>query len=178
MRDARQAVTNRAPYFCRRSNNQIHKDMSKIAIIVNLLQVVSLGCFIVLFRDYWKDHRFSKEFEEKRNKFVNSLADTVNRLNPQIRTLTEDLSRLRREVKELRDKVEQPVTSTATGSRSFYLSDKEFDEFIRGVKKGGNPPLSGTPLSPEQGNVLRGLLGTNGVDDDFIRFVIETRVSA
>ena len=86
--------------------------MSKIAIIVNLLQVVSLGCFIILFRDYWKDHRFSKEFEEKRNKFVNSLADTVNRLNPQIRTLTEDLSRLRREVKDLRDKIEQIPSGT------------------------------------------------------------------
>ena len=81
--------------------------MSKIAIIVNLFQAVSLGCFIVLFRNYWKDHRFSKEFEEKRNKFVNSLANPVNRLNLQTRTLTEDLSRLRREVKELRDKVEQ-----------------------------------------------------------------------
>ena len=113
-----QAVTNFPLYFCRRSNNQIHKDMSKIAIIVNLLQVVSLGCFIVLFRNYWKDHRCSKEFEEKR-KLVYSLADTVNRLNPQIRTLTEDLSRLRREVKELRDKVEQiPGGADKLGDRA------------------------------------------------------------
>lgn len=119
MRAARQAVTNRAPYFCRRSNNQIHKDMSKIAIIVNLFQVVSLGCFIVLFRDYWKDHRCSKEFEEKRNKFVYSLADTVSRLNLQIRTLTEDASRFRREVKELRDKVEQiPGGADKLGDRA------------------------------------------------------------
>ena len=134
--------------------------------------------FVGLFYLYWKDERLSEKIAKKRDEFVYSLADTVSRLNLQIRTLTEDASRLRREVKELRDKVEQPVTSTASGSRSFYLSDKEFDEFIRGVKKGGNPPLSGAPLSPEQGNVLRGLLGTNGVDDDFIRSVIETRVPA
>lgn len=119
MRTVRQVATKCPLYFCRRSNNQIHKDMSKIAIIVNLFQVVSLGCFIVLFRNYWKDHRYSKEFEEKRNKFVFSLADTVSRLNLQIRTLTEDASQLRREVKELRDKVEQiPGGADKLGDRA------------------------------------------------------------
>ena len=152
--------------------------MEKLDIISSVFRFASSLCFVGLFYLYWKDERLSEKIAKKRDEFVYSLADTVSRLNLQIRTLTEDASRLRREVKELRDKVEQPVTSTASGSRSFYLSDKECDEFISGVKKGGNPPLSGAPLSPEQGNVLRGLLGTNGVDDDFIRSVIETRVPA
>ncbi len=56
-----------------------------------------------------------------------------------------------------------------------YRPDEEWREIIRMVKKGGAPGLTGAPLSPKQAEELRALIGTAGVDDDYIHLVLETR---
>ena len=93
--------------------------MEKLDIISSVFRFASSLRFVGLFYLYWKDERLSEKIAKKRDEFVYSLADTVSRLNLQIRTLTEDASRLRREVKELRDKVEQiPGGADKLGDRA------------------------------------------------------------
>ena len=65
---------------------------------------------------------------------------------------------------------EECKTDSAT-----YRPDEEWREIIRMVKKGGAPGLTGAPLSPKQAEELRALIGTAGVDDDYIHLVLETR---
>ena len=73
-------------------------------------------------------------------------------------------------IAEKLDCKEECKTDNAT-----YRPDEEWREIIRMVKKGGAPGLTGAPLSPKQGEELRALIGTAGVDDGYIHLVLETR---
>ena len=112
MRAARQAVTNRAPYFCRRSNKD--RDMKVLEILLTALAAMSLTWFIPSFVLL----HFYKRINTTSEKIIEIKDQLIARNEREIAQLKSDLLATKKKVSDLLNDTQCPQNTSDDGSKN------------------------------------------------------------